>query len=322
MTSLLKIADVVEVVVDDDDNNTRDVSLLEENMMLMEEPDDEDEDEDEDDIYSRPIVVGYAFGPKKMSTMGAVMAEASKAKLSTATASVATTTAGASNLFFDTHSAKEADLSSSAHPTASPSPCTLTQARLTKHEGKVEEEEARNKGDASQAAANFVFTIDNGQIQGDLRNIVQHFRSSCSSVGSVSTGVTACSTSVTSAPRTSRASMSCSSVASSFYNRKQQHPHHPQDSKLIPVRVSFVPLDPGKECCIKSGSVAVAWFAPAPTTTKEPQKLKPLSLLFCRHSARRATRWENGCHSAQAYRRYSLPLPNGDGTAKESVVAA
>jgi hypothetical protein len=31
----------------------------------------------------RPIVVGYAFGPKKMSTMGVVMAEASKAKLST-----------------------------------------------------------------------------------------------------------------------------------------------------------------------------------------------------------------------------------------------
>ena len=33
--------------------------------------------------HLRPILVGYAFGPKKMSTMGLIMAEASRAKLST-----------------------------------------------------------------------------------------------------------------------------------------------------------------------------------------------------------------------------------------------
>jgi len=32
--------------------------------------------------HYRPILVGYAFGPKKMSTMGVVMAEASKTKVS------------------------------------------------------------------------------------------------------------------------------------------------------------------------------------------------------------------------------------------------
>ena len=42
----------------------------------------EDEGEDELDLCTRPIIVGYAFGPKKMTTMGVVMAEASKTKLS------------------------------------------------------------------------------------------------------------------------------------------------------------------------------------------------------------------------------------------------
>jgi len=35
----------------------------------------------DNDFYGRPIVVGYAFGPKKMSTMGVVMAEASKTQI-------------------------------------------------------------------------------------------------------------------------------------------------------------------------------------------------------------------------------------------------
>ncbi|KAL7579811.1 hypothetical protein ACA910_021943 [Epithemia clementina (nom. ined.)] len=48
----------------------------------------DDNDDDEvskviDDLLHRPIVVGYSFGPKKMSTMGVVMAEASKTGLST-----------------------------------------------------------------------------------------------------------------------------------------------------------------------------------------------------------------------------------------------
>jgi hypothetical protein len=52
---------------------------------LYEEEDDDDQDvapNQDLDLFSRPIVVGYAFGPKKMSTMGVVMAEASKTKLS------------------------------------------------------------------------------------------------------------------------------------------------------------------------------------------------------------------------------------------------
>ena len=49
---------------------------------------DDDQEDDEDGrimkmLLHRPIVVGYSFGPKKMSTMGVVMAEASKTGLST-----------------------------------------------------------------------------------------------------------------------------------------------------------------------------------------------------------------------------------------------
>lgn len=42
----------------------------------------------EEEEVLRPILVGYAFGPKKMSTMGVVMAEASKAYLSTLASTV------------------------------------------------------------------------------------------------------------------------------------------------------------------------------------------------------------------------------------------
>jgi len=38
-----------------------------------------EEQEEQDEQFLRPILVGYAFGPKKMSTMGVVMAEASRA---------------------------------------------------------------------------------------------------------------------------------------------------------------------------------------------------------------------------------------------------
>jgi hypothetical protein len=210
---------------------SRDSFLLEDTTTTL------DDDDDESSIYSRPIVVGYAFGPKKMSTMGVVMAEASKAKLSAAKASTT-----------EQVRLREHSSGCGAFTVGSDSP--LTRARLSTHEGEEEEaaaysyQSARNVSSGSEethngATTNFVFTIDSGKIQGgsDLRNIVQHFRSSCSSVGSMSTGITACSTSVTSIPRTS---MSCSSVASSH---RKQHPH---DSKIFPVRVSFVPLDLGK----------------------------------------------------------------------------
>jgi hypothetical protein len=202
-------------------DNSSDASLGED-FIVTEEADDED-------IYARPIVVGYAFGPKKMSTMGVVMAE----------------------------------------------------------------------GDAG-GATHFVFTIDNGKIQGgscsDLRNIVHHFRRSCSSVEeSVCTGtaMTTCSTSVTSLPRTS---MSCSSIASS----SRKHPYPPDSSQLIPVRVSFVPLDPGEST---AGRCRAAFRHGTPDyRLTNTFSFFFFALLFpCRHSTRRTTRWEVGCHFTQAY---------------------
>jgi inositol-1,3,4-trisphosphate 5/6-kinase / inositol-tetrakisphosphate 1-kinase len=92
----------------------------------------------------RPILVGYAFGPKKMSTMGVVMAEASKTKVayddrvmpSTTTTTSTTTTAGAT-----------------------------TTTTTTKNRSE-----------------SVVFSISGGPSAG-LRNIVRYFRSNCSSCG-------------------------------------------------------------------------------------------------------------------------------------------
>lgn len=182
-------------------------------------------DDPNNNLYTnRPIVVGYAFGPKKMSTMGVVMAEASKAKLSTA-----------------------AYMSGGPPERTNKSNHFLTESSLLchhHHEGGTESsayyhQVSSNSPSSSNNTNNIVFTIDkdNGDNDGSLRNIVRHFRSSCSSVGSVSTGITtgtACST-VPSTVTLSAATIASTDGSSSF------------QSKLVPVGVSFVPLDPGKE---------------------------------------------------------------------------
>ena len=96
----------------------------------------------------------------------------------------------------------------------------------------------------SQEQQSFVFTMDllNGTDQNGsgLQNIVRHFRSSCSSVGSVSTAVTANST-LTSKTRASARSFASASTKQHAKMEQQQE----GDEQRIPIRVAFVPLDPG-----------------------------------------------------------------------------
>jgi len=65
-------------------------SLLSHDKHSFDGPCNENEDLDSHSTHShysfpesinKPIVVGYAFGPKKMSTMGVVLAEASRVKV-------------------------------------------------------------------------------------------------------------------------------------------------------------------------------------------------------------------------------------------------
>jgi hypothetical protein len=162
-----------------------------------------DEEEEDQDIYTRPIVVGYAFGPKKMSTMGVVMAEASKTKLSRP-----------GTLHF------------------------LKKSSTREESGVGLLDTSDSLSQESPRRSNIVFTMDEGPADNsstnDLRNIVRHFRTTCSSVASstatAATGsLTATSTVVTAAT---------TAVASSSHEGQQP-------TQWVPVRVSFVPLDPG-----------------------------------------------------------------------------
>jgi len=109
--------------------------------------------------HLRPILVGYAFGPKKMSTMGIIMAEASRAQLSTVVTA-------------------EVPLDSFPEPQSS---SHLTTAALLQAQSP------------KTAAPSVVLSMSRGP-SGGFRNIVRYFRSSCSSVASDDTLTTATST--------------------------------------------------------------------------------------------------------------------------------
>lgn len=236
-------------------------------------------------LLDRPIVVGYAFGPKKMSTMGVVMAEASKAKLSAAlemrchqhhhpssssdyhhTTNAAIISGELSPMAAPPVSSvggntmwSSASSSGGADPTAAredSSPFPVPQSRQISASSASHLEDG-NAAEQPPAQKSFVFTMDllNGTDSGvagsGLQNIVRHFRSSCSSVGSVSTAVTANSTVTT---KTKASARSFASGSTSFNNKQpsttttrkeQQQQEEEDEQQRIPIRVSFVPLDPG-----------------------------------------------------------------------------
>ena len=107
--------------------------------------------------HLRPILVGYAFGPKKMSTMGIIMAEASRAQLSTVVT---------------------AEVPLETFPERQSS--ALTMAAL-------------KQAQSPKTTPSVVLSMSRGP-SGGFRNIVRYFRSSCSSVASDDTLTTATST--------------------------------------------------------------------------------------------------------------------------------
>mmetsp|Transcript_2822 Transcript_2822/g.6674 ORF Transcript_2822/g.6674 Transcript_2822/m.6674 type:complete len:567 (+) Transcript_2822:248-1948(+) len=111
------------------------------------------------ETMNKPIVVGYAFGPKKMSTMGVVLAEASRVKVIH------------EELKEDQYDEEEEDetnlfLGEEDHS-------LLTSAALRGHE-------------EGRALKSTIITLGNSN-DTDLKHIVRYFRSNCSSAaGSVS----------------------------------------------------------------------------------------------------------------------------------------
>jgi inositol-1,3,4-trisphosphate 5/6-kinase/inositol-tetrakisphosphate 1-kinase len=256
-----------------------------ESLMLEDSLQDE-EDHREAQVFLRPILCGYCFGPKKMMTMNMVMAEASKAKLTTDSFTLPRVVRQQQQ---KQHQYQQERYHNNQSPSSdmvvggalenihseqdrkvmpSPDVAGLTRDVLTSHEGD-------EGGGASSAGAvnvnrysfinsntqdNVIFTLGTadgaGQQQGDLRNIVRYFRSSCSSVeDSESTGTCTASTATSShmATTTTTGLPTVSSCGSSSKSRRSvssgdkrlewQH-QTPSSQRRYPVRVSFVPLDP------------------------------------------------------------------------------
>ena len=220
-------------------------------------------------LLNRPIVVGYAFGPKKMSTMGVVMAEASKAKLTAATASTSSltsrSTAAGSNgamtnmtdayakaaaggasinniLIIDSNGDYRGPAISGDEYLSFPVSQSRQASTFRPHAMEDSSNTTIQPLDSPETQS-FVFTMDllNGKEEScsGLQSVVRQFRSSCSSVGSVSTVLTA-NSSLTS--KTKASTRSFASTSTKYTKREQQQEEVEQ---RIPIRVSFVPLDPG-----------------------------------------------------------------------------
>mmetsp|Transcript_16004 Transcript_16004/g.37070 ORF Transcript_16004/g.37070 Transcript_16004/m.37070 type:complete len:597 (+) Transcript_16004:314-2104(+) len=166
---------------------------------------------------NKPIVVGYAFGPKKMSTMGVVLAEASRVK-------VIHEELKEDNYHEDEEHDDEGlfceqeDLS------------LLTSAALR---GLEEEVTGRNRGDGNDSKSTII-TIGNSN-DTDLEHIVRYFRSSCFSA--------AATASTTSVSETTVSTPTTTNSCSTYINYKQRRTGGGEKQRF-PVQISFVPLDP------------------------------------------------------------------------------
>jgi inositol-1,3,4-trisphosphate 5/6-kinase/inositol-tetrakisphosphate 1-kinase len=244
----------------------------------------DEEDHREAQVFARPILCGYCFGPKKMKTMNMVMAEASKAKLTTDSLMLPRVLRRQQEQQQqELHQQERQRHHNNDSPSSDmveggalanseqdrrvmPSPpdaAGLTHAVLTSHEGdegasstgavNVNRYSFHNSNNNSrQGQDNVIFTLGTadaaGQQQGDLRNIVRYFRSSCSSVGSESTGTCTAST-ATSSHMTATNSTALATVSSCGSSSKSRRSVSSGDKKSTwqqqhQVRVSFVPLDP------------------------------------------------------------------------------
>jgi hypothetical protein len=226
------------------------------------EDDDDDDDKDQNSLpqsslrrgqsngpmylLQDPIVIGYAFGPKKMSTMGVVMAEASKAKVTTtATTPIAATLAAGTKRTVPSASLSFQKIPDENHTVATSASSVASSAIAS----------ASTPGTATtlltwdalnsmmEPITQTIFSIgsqedcygndglaSNTTTTNDLKHIVRYFQSSCSSAASATE--TTISTKTTLSAKTS-------SWTVNGRPQQHQHPYH-----QYPIRLSFVPLDP------------------------------------------------------------------------------
>jgi len=216
------------------------------------------------EILSRPILVGYAFGPKKMSTMGVVMAEASKTHLSSVSTTVLveegdeeeeasdhdqvdeerkfTVVCGNDDEDHDHDSASGDYQQEHISSTLLPTDCTedgKVNGCVTAMQGHTANQRSSPRRKCQDTNANIVLSL--GSYSGGLKNIVRYLHSSCSSVDTNSTTTTLLTTGTALTGVTpSSASTSCRMGAgASICSGRSSNAASQQR-----LRVSFVPLDP------------------------------------------------------------------------------
>jgi hypothetical protein len=232
--------------------------------------DSEYEDCDEYSTFTRPIIVGYAFGPKKMNTMGVVMAEASKTKLSTVST---TKSEGIEECPLEVFLPTYAPQNGTHHDSLRKENLLTSPLNTDKAADDIEDEDncrelsgcttspifnsynGRNRKRLHEHES-IVFTFDGNMMnsseenaQNNVRNIVRYFCSSCSSVESHDFSVTTGTYTATSVASSSLCtgttldlSLSCTGRSLGIQNSITSQ----GSNKFVPIRISFVPLDPGK----------------------------------------------------------------------------
>lgn len=215
--------------------------------------------------WKEPIVVGYAFGPKKMRSMGVVMAEASRVKviheeleedkydddhnegdaeeeeeeqqqhdevLFCGEDEMANNSS--SNLYKNnTNNSMTMDsspLTRSEHHHHQRTPSLLTRAALRDH---------------CPAPQSTIITLGNTN-DTDLQHIVRYFRSSCSSAAA-STSIASVSETTVSTPTTTNSYTTNVSSNNSKHQQQQQQRRRGGERNRFPVQISFVPIDPDQK---------------------------------------------------------------------------
>jgi inositol-1,3,4-trisphosphate 5/6-kinase/inositol-tetrakisphosphate 1-kinase len=193
---------------------------------------------------NKPIVVGYAFGPKKMSTMGVVLAEASRVKV------IHEELKEDKHDDDEQHEEEEEEEQQQHHeideaqlfgcePQQHTDPSSmLTSAALR---GLEEQTTGRNRSAGNHnAPKSTIITLGNSN-NTDLQHIVRYFRSNCSSA--------AASASIASMGETTVSTPTTTNSCSTYSNYKQNRRNSTSSSSRgewnrFPVQISFVPLDP------------------------------------------------------------------------------
>ena len=215
--------------------------------------------------WKEPIVVGYAFGPKKMRSMGVVMAEASRVKVIHEELE--------EDKYDDDHNEGDAEeeeeqqqqhdevlfcgedemannsSSSNSYKNNINNSMTMDSSPLTRSEHHHQRTPSlltrAALRDHCPAPQSTIITLGNTN-DTDLQHIVRYFRSSCSSAAA-STSIASVSETTVSTPTTTNSYTTNVSSNNSKHQQQQQQRRRGGERNRFPVQISFVPIDPDQK---------------------------------------------------------------------------